>query len=224
MLVVTSDWASTRDLRHYADTTSLGRARHAIRTRRCSGADVGVERDRTFANSVGLSPRLASWLRSEASVQSNFVLSRSLTSRNPVRIDGDTAGAYILPQTLNNSRTIEMQVALDPSIALRRLFGDSSAVAPIRGADAPGAVHPPALAASRRTTWPRFTPGWSYLLALGSLDRFLAQDGQPAIGVVNARGQHGDDVVRPPGRRVGLAFLLDHRQRPLPAERRAASC
>ena len=41
-------------------------------------------------------------------VGTNFVLSRSLTTRNPVRIDGDTAGAYILPQTLDNSRVIDV--------------------------------------------------------------------------------------------------------------------
>ena len=59
-------------------------------------------------------------------VGTNFILSRSLTTRNPVRIDGDTAGAYILPQTLDNSRFIEFRVTVDPHTLAQRIFGDSS--------------------------------------------------------------------------------------------------
>ncbi len=183
MLVVTSDWASTRDLRHYADTTSLGRLAADSR-QSLFGTDIGVERDRSYANSIGLSPQLASWLRTEASIQTNFVLSRSLASRNPVRIDGDTAGAYILPQTLNNSRTVSLQMSVDPALALRRLFGDSSAVAHFVARMRPVQfVHRHSLQSTYDLA--TFTPGLDYQLALGPLDQFLTHGGQQAIGVIN---------------------------------------
>ena len=53
------------------------------------------------------------------------MLSRTLFSRDPVRADGDS-GAFILPQTLNNSRTNEIGASVDLARALRLLGGDSS--------------------------------------------------------------------------------------------------
>src|SRR5690606_7283724 len=103
MLLMSADWQSTRDLRLYPDSTTLGRLAGESR-KTLLGMDVGTERDRNIGTSITLAPRVSSWIRPRLSTSSGFVLSRSLTSRNPVRVDGDTAGAYILPQTLNNSR------------------------------------------------------------------------------------------------------------------------
>ncbi|MES1259331.1 MAG: hypothetical protein ABUL71_01955, partial [Gemmatimonadota bacterium] len=127
ILTFTSGWSSTRDLRHYPDSTSIARVANAGHAS-LFGTDVGVERDRNLHNTLLFAPRFSSWLSTSASISSNFFLSRSLTSRNPVRIDGDTAGAYILPQTLNDSRQTLYRVTVDTRRLAQRIWGDSSAV------------------------------------------------------------------------------------------------
>jgi hypothetical protein len=183
MLTATSSWSSTRDLRLYPDSTAIGRVANAEH-RSLLGADVGVERDRTLTNSVQLAPHLSSWLAPSVSVMTNFILSRSLASRNPVRIDGDTAGAYILPQTLNDSRVITFRVTVDPRKLTQRLLGDSSSFS-----RALINVRPIEFSRSRtfESTFDlaRFNPSLGYQLALGGFDSFLARDGQQAVGAVN---------------------------------------
>ena len=179
MLTLTSNWSSTRDLRQYADSTSLARvanAQHEL----LFGADIGVERDRTLSNSLVFAPHLVSWLGTSATVGSNFVLSRSLTSRNPVRIDGDTAGRYILPQTLNDSRQISYRVSVDARTLAKRVFGDSSKVSR-------ALVQMQPIILTRTHTLEstfdlaHFDPDLGYQLALGGFDSFLSRNGEQAI-------------------------------------------
>ncbi len=197
MVTATSEWQSNRDLRHYADSTSLGRlvgaSRHAF-----LGADVGVERDRSFTNTVQLAPRISRWLHPRLTIGTTFNLSRSLTSRNPVQVLGDTAGAYILPQTLNNSRSVEVGVNVDPAFLVRDLFGDSS-----------GVTH--ALQRLRPFTFTRtrtlqstfdlatFSPDFGYQMGLGSFETFLARDGQRAIGGARSLQTSGNAYIDLPG-------------------------
>jgi len=184
MLRMTSSWSSTRDLRVYDDSTTLGRVVNSEH-RSLLGTDVGVERDRNLNNTLSIAPRLSSWLLPTVTVGTNFVLSRSLTTRNPVRIDGDTAGAYILPQTLDNSRVIQYRVSLDAHALAQRLFGDTSS-------ESRATVRFRPIEFSRTHTLEstfdlaRFTPGIGYQLALGSFNSFLARDGEEAIGAANA--------------------------------------
>jgi hypothetical protein len=184
MLSVNANWASTRDLRRYSDSTSLGRLAGASR-RRFAGMDVGVERDRSITSTLNLTPRLTSWLRPRFTTGSSFLLSRSLTARNPIRVLGDTAGAYLLPQTVNNSRTFDVGLSLDPAVLARRLLGDTTALA-----RAFGQLRP--IEFSRRRTrqstfdLAAFNPGSSYQLALGGFDEFLRQDGTRATGALDA--------------------------------------
>lgn len=180
MVSLGATWASTRDLRRYPDSTTLGRLAGQSR-KSFAGLDVGVERDRNVTSVVALTPTLASWLRPRLTTSSNFTLSRSLTTRNPVRVDGDTAGAYILPQTLNNARTNELGFTIEPAILARRLFGDTSAIA-----RALARVRPVDAAWTRtfQSTFDlaAFQPGTGYQLALGGFDNFLEQEGARAIG------------------------------------------
>ena len=184
MLTFTSNWSSTRDLREYPDSTSVARVANA-QHESLFGADVGVERDRTLNNSLVFAPRIASWLGTSVTVASNFVLSRSLTSRNPVRIDGDTAGAYILPQTLNDSRQITWRGTLDLRMLAKRIFGDSSSVNRMVAQLTP-------INFSRSHTLQsaydlaRFNPGLAYQLALGGFDAFLSHNGEEAIYAADA--------------------------------------
>ena len=180
MLALGTSWQSTRDLRHYPDSTSIGRLAGESR-KSFLGIDAGVERDRLLTSSINVTPQLASWLRPRFSTSSNFVLSRNLTSRNPVQVDGDTAGAYILPQTLNNSRVNEMGFSLDPAVLLRRIFGDTSATGRYFTR-----VRPIDASFSRTFTstfdLASFDPGAGYQFALGGLDQFLSQQGVQAVG------------------------------------------
>ncbi len=137
-------------------------------------------------STVTLSPRIAAWFRPRATTTSSFILSRNLTTRNPVQVDGDTAGAFILPQTLNNSRSTEVGATLEPATLVRRLLGDSSGVASYLQRFR-------VLDVSRRLTLQStydlatFDPGAGYQLALGGLSDFLQQDGSFALGASETR-------------------------------------
>jgi hypothetical protein len=184
MLSVTGTWQSTRDLRRYADSTAIGRLAGASR-RSFVGTDVGVERDRAINSTINLTPRLTSWLRPRLTTASNFLLSRSLTTRNPVRVLGDTAGAYLLPQTVNNSRLTELGLSIDPAMLARRLLGDGS-----RASRWFGQMRPIELSRrrTRQSTFDlaTFDPGLDFQLALGGFDEFLNRGGSRATGALDA--------------------------------------
>jgi len=184
MLSLTGDLTSTRDLRVYPDSTSLGRLAYQER-RFLLGVPVGVERDRTLTTTLSLAPRLSSWLRPRFTTSSSFLLSRTLSSREPVREFGDS-GSLILPQTLNNSRVREVGVSLDISRALRQIWSDSSgvgkAVARVRPLDFSSRL-------GRTSTYDltAFGPDAGFMLGLGGRDAFLGHDGESARGATETR-------------------------------------
>lgn len=205
MLNLGGDLASTRDLRRYADSTALGRVATSAR-RSFLGTDVGVERDRQLSTNLSLTPRIVSWLRPRFVTSSNFVLSRSLTSRDPIREDGDTAGAFVLPQTLNNSRLREYGLSVDLSRLLARVLGDSA-----RALRLARRLRPLDLSdrLTRTSTFDlaAFSPSLGYQFALGGLDHFLAQQGDAAIGaaeIKNTALSGGADLP------LGLSFQLSY--------------
>jgi hypothetical protein len=184
MLTLNGDLTSTRDLRVYPDSTPIGRLAYTER-RFLLGVPVGVERDRTFITSLRLTPRLSSWLRPRFTTGSSFLLSRTLSSRPLVREDGDS-GAFILPTTLNNSRTREVGASVDLARALRQVLGDSSgagkAIARIRPFDLSSQL-------TRTSTFDltAFEPSLGYMLGLGGLEHFLGQEGSNALGASESR-------------------------------------
>lgn len=178
MLTLSGDVTSTRDLRNYDDTTSIGRLTDASR-QSFLGMDVGVERDRTVASVISLTPRISSWLRARYLTSSNFILSRSLTSRSPVQEFGDS-GAFILPQTFNNLRTREFGITLDPAKGFRQLVTDSGAAArALRGFRILDFTYRTTILSTYDLA--TFDPGLGYMLARGRLDDFLVQDGDSAL-------------------------------------------
>jgi hypothetical protein len=102
-----------------------------------------------------------------------------------VQEDGDS-GAFILPQTLNNSRVRDIGVSVDLSRALRQLWGDSSrvgrAVARVRPVDFSSRL-------IRGSTYDlsAFDPGLGFMLGLGGRDQFLTQEGESARGATETR-------------------------------------
>jgi len=204
MLNISSDLTSTRDLRVYPDSTPIGRLAYNHR-RFLLGVPVGVERDRTLGTSVALTPALASWLRPRFLSSSSFLLSRTLTSRDPVRAEGDS-GAFILPKTLNNSRTNELGVAVDLGRAFRLVAGDSSTLGKLLGR-----VRPVDLSTRliRSSTYDltAFEPSLRYQLGFGGLDEFLLQRETAALGASESRTANlasGADLP------AGFSFTLSH--------------
>jgi len=185
MLRLSGDLASTRDLRDYPDSTSLGRLVGDSR-KQFLGIDVGVERDRTVTTTFGLTPRVTSWLRPRLISGSTFVLSRSLTSRDPVREIDDTAGAFILPQTLNNGRQNEIGVGFDLGGILAGIFGDSTSIGRLARRARPFDLSD-RLGHTSTYDLVAFDPGLSYMLALGGLEDFLNQEGEKAIAATETR-------------------------------------
>jgi hypothetical protein len=184
MLALNGDLTSTRDLRIYPDSTSLGRLAYAER-RFLLGIPVGVERDRTLTTALTLTPRLSSWLRPRFTTTSNFLLSRTLSSRSPVQEEGDS-GAFILPQTLNNARARDIGLSVDLARVLQQIWGDSSgvtkAVARVRPFDLSSRL-------TRTSTFDLnvFEPSLGFMLGLGGLDNFLNQAGESARGATETR-------------------------------------
>jgi hypothetical protein len=205
MLQLGGDLVSTRDLREYSDSTPLGRLANQSR-RSFAGLDVGVERDRQLQTSLNLNPRFSSWLRPRFSTGSSFVLSRTLTSRPLVRENGDTAGAFILPQTLNNSRSREFAAVLDVSRGLARIFGDSSrigqAVRRVRPLEASNR-----LVRSSTYDLAAFEPGLGYMLGLGGREEFITQEGQSALSLAETRTNTLSSGAELP---LGISFNLSY--------------
>ncbi|HYC32998.1 MAG TPA: hypothetical protein VEB59_11970, partial [Gemmatimonadales bacterium] len=204
MLTMSGDLTSTRDLRVYPDSSSIGRLAYAER-RFLFGVPVGVERDRGLTTTLALTPTLATWLRPRFLSNSNFVLSRTLTSRDPVRVDGEE-GAFILPQTLNNSRSNEIGTAVDIGRLFRLIGGDSSRVAKWFGRIRPLDVST-RLVRTSTFDLTAFDPSTKYMLALGNLENFLTQENAFAIGVSETRNASlasGADLP------LGVTFTLSH--------------
>jgi hypothetical protein len=177
MLKLSADLSSARDLRHYSDSTTLGRVAGDAR-RQLFGLDVGVEQQRTLTTTLQLTPKFTSWLRPRFSTSSNFVLNRNLTGRDPIREDGDTAGAFLLAQTLTNQRTRELGATFDPAKLIGQILGLSPtkvAAIHIRPIDVQQqVVH------SSTFDLTAFNPGLGYELGLGGLGDFLSQEGEQA--------------------------------------------
>lgn len=207
MLTLNGDLTSTRDLRHYSDSTPLGRLAGLSR-RSFLGMDAGVERDRALNTSAQLVPRISSWFQPRYLMSGNFVLSRSLTSRPVVRLGGDTLGAFILPQTLNNGQSRELGATLDLARLSRVILGDSSKFAGrltrIRPIDMMSRV-------TRTSTFDlaSFDPGLGYQLALGDQGKFLSQEGTSAIGATDIHTQAiGSSADLPFGVNFSLQYGL----------------
>ena len=173
------DAASTRDLRDYGDSTTIGRL---LRQGRASlfGQDLGVETQRTLSTFVNLTPRIGAWLRPRASLASGFSFTRDPNARRPVREIGDTAGAFLVPAAFSNTRRVETGAQLDPRRLAQTVFGDSSAMVRWLGRITTVDV---AFSRQRASTFNRAgeLPPFGYQLALGGLDGFRGVGDLPAV-------------------------------------------
>jgi Motility related/secretion protein len=176
------DAASTRDLRDYGDTTTIGRL---LRQGRSSlfGQDIGVETQRTLNTFLGMTPRIGAWLRPRASLTSTFGFTRDPNARQPVREIGDTAGAFLVPAAFSNARRVETGAQLDPRRLAQAVFGDSSGVVPWLSRIA---IVDVAYSRQRASTFNRAggLPPFGYQFALGGLDDFRGVGGLLAASAI----------------------------------------
>ena len=201
------DAVSTRDLRDYGDSTTMGRL---IRQQRASlfGNDVGLETQRLVTTSLSLSPRVGTWIRPRASVGSSFAFTRDPNAREPRRAEGDTAGPFRVPAAFSNARRFETGAQLDTRRLAQAVFGDSSGAARwlghITGLDVTYSAQQGSVF-SRATD----TPNAGYQLALGGFDAFRQVDGQLATSATQTTSlSTGGVAVLPLGLRANATYRL----------------
>ncbi len=201
------DAVSTRDLRDYGDSTTMGRL---IRQQRSSlfGSDVGLETQRLLTTSISFTPRLGTWIRPRASVGSSFAFTRDPNAPQPARTEGDTAGEFRVPAAYTNARRLETGAQLDARRLAQAVFGDSSGVADWLG-------HITSLdvtySAQQGSSFSRATdtPPAGYQLALGGFDGFRQVDGLLATSATqNTTLSTGGGAVLPLGLRANATYRL----------------
>ena len=199
------DLASQRDLRDYGDSTTVSRL---IRDSRQSlfGQDIGMETERTMATLVSVTPRLGAWVRPRARVASTFALRRDPNTRQAVREDGDTAGAFRLPVAFSNSRRLELGAQVDARRLGQLLFPDSgfAALTLARLGNVDLAYHRVLASTFSRSA---FDPSLGYQLGLGGSEQFRAEHGVLATSAsqsTNLTAQGG--VALPLGLRLNANY------------------
>jgi len=199
------DVASTRDLRDYGDSTTIG---FLMRQGRGSllGQDIGIETQRAFATNLNVTPRLATWVRPRASLQSSFSFTRDPNARQPVREIGDTAGAFRVPAAFSNVRRLEAGTQLDPRRLAQAVLGDSAGLT--RWLSRLGNVDV-SYSRQRASSFNRAAgfPAFGYQLGLGSLDEFRRTAGLTAVSAAeNATLTGGGSATLPLGLRVNATY------------------
>jgi len=183
------DLTSTRDLRDYGDSTTLGRVTRGAR-RTLFGQDVGIEVQRSMGTLVSITPRVGPWLRPRLALSSSFSLARDPNASRAVRDLGDTAGGFHLPVSFANSRRLDLGTQVDPRRLGRAIFGDSAAFARLFGRISN---------LDLTYNWSRnsvftaaaFSPGLGYQLALGGLSSFRSVAGLLAVSAVQTSNLTG---------------------------------
>ncbi len=202
------DAVSTRDLRDYGDSTTMGRV---IRQQRSSlfGGDIGVETQRLLATSLALTPRVAGgWIRPRATVGSSFGFTRDPNARQPLRADGDTTGAFRVPAAFSNARRFETGAQLDARRLGQAIFGDSAWLAAWLGRITSLDV---TYSEQQGSTFSRATdaPDAGYQLALGGFDGFRQVNGLLATSAIQTRTlSTGGAAILPLGMRANVTYRL----------------
>jgi len=199
------DVASTRDLRDYGDSTTIGRL---IQQGRSSlfGQDVGIETQRTFGSNVNVTPRLGTWIRPRVSLTSSFSFTRDPNARQPVREIGDSAGAFHVPAAFSNLRRLDAGTQLDPRALAQAAFGDSARVA--RWLSRVGNIDV-SYSRQRTSSFNRAGgfPDFGYQLALGGMEGFRRTAGLAAASAAEtATLTGGGSATLPLGMRVNATY------------------
>ena len=197
------DLASTRDLKDYGDTNTMG-----VLTRQAGqrflGLGLGFEAQRALSTRLTYTPSLFSWLRPRFSTSSTFGLTRDPNGGTPERALGDTAGAFRLPTAFTNARSTDLAGSVDFPRMFRTLLGDSSHLLPWLDRLAPLDL---STHSDLRSQFSRagLDPSLGYELGFGGADRFRGIDGRLAVGASRVRQWRAASAVRLP---LGFAFSV----------------
>jgi hypothetical protein len=205
-LTLRLSYTTTRDLQDYGDSTSVGRLLDRER-RSLLGTAVGFERSRVLSTFLSVAPVVSRWLRPRFAFTSTFSFVRDPNSRQPVRAEGDSAGAFLVPRTLANARRREIGSTVDLAELARGITGDSSIISIlIRG------LLPTDFSYNleRRSSFDRasFAPSFAYHLGLGGLDDFRRQEAAPSTGTAEFKSVAATGGTRLP---VGAQVRLNYR-------------
>ncbi len=174
-LVARADYSTVRDLQRYGNSTAVGRL---LRRERQSllGRDVGFERARRLQTAVNIAPVIGGWIAPRFFFGSTFSLARDPNATSPVRVNGDSAGSFRVPDALANSRRRELGWTVDLGRLARGLTGRASGVAAVFGSLLPADF---SFVRERRSGLDRapFSPSLTYHLGLGDLEDFQRPDG-----------------------------------------------
>lgn len=200
------NYSSTRDLQAYVDSSTAGKLIDLER-RSLLGKDVGFERTSSLGTALTVAPPISSWLRPRFSWTTNFAFDRNPNRRDIVRVEGDTAGAYRLPETVSNSRRQELGVRLDLARLVSGVAGDSGFLATAFRTLLPADITYTRESGSSFDRAP-FESSLRYRFAIGGFDEFRIQDSVPATGARDAT-----TIVASAGARLplDLQFRLNYR-------------
>jgi hypothetical protein len=204
-LSLRGDYSATRDLQDYGDTTTVGRLLQRA-SARLLGWDVGFVRTKTMGVGFNVTPAVASWLRPRFAFAGRSSFNRDPNNQVPVRLDGDSAGAYRLPESLSNSQHREIGATLSIGQLAQGVFGDSSVIVRLFRR-----IQPIDASYSRdlRSGFdrPTFDASWGYQLGLGGLTSFRSQNGVPATSAGDSRARTiAGGVQLPLGMNVRLSY------------------
>jgi hypothetical protein len=197
------NWASTRDLQDYGDSTVTGRLLEEERGG-LFGWDIGFERWRTLTTGLNVAPVVSSWLRPRFVFTTRYYFTRDPNQRVPVATADSTLKP---PETLGNARHAEVGASLDLARLVRGIAGDSGTVTSIFAIFLPGDV---TFARDLRSSFDRaaFSADLGYRLALGGLQSFRTQDGVPATATGDLESLIWGGGLRLP---LGGLFRLSYR-------------
>jgi len=190
------DVSSTRNLRDYGDTTTVGRLLGRER-RSFLGQDVGFEQLRLMTMSFNVAPVVSSWMQPRFQFASSYSFNRDPNARQPVRVESDSAGGFRSSETLGNTQRREIGATVNPPNLIAGVTGDSSVVTrlfrrllPIDGA----------LTRDLRSSFnrPPFDANLHYQLGLGGFDDFLEVNGVPATSAAESHARRLTSGVRLP--------------------------
>jgi hypothetical protein len=199
------NFASTRDLKDYGDSTTIGVLTHES-SRRVAGIGLGFESARSLGMRLSYNPNLFTWARPRLNVTTTYGLTRDPNGGVPERTAGDSAGGYRLPTAFTNARTVDFGGTMDFGRAMRALLGDSSRVAHLfdRVTPVDFLSHSDLRSQYYRTG---FDPSFGYTLGLGGVDAFRALNGHLAVSAAHNQQNRVSSGVRLP---LGFAFSASY--------------
>ena len=119
------DFISLRDLRDYGDTTAAARTTTEGRAK-LFGANVGMERERSFLTSVGFAPHRSQWFRPRADFGTQYGMLRDPNFGSLAGVSFGNTLTQTLPRRITVSQNLGGGVTIDIGRAMAIYGADSS--------------------------------------------------------------------------------------------------